>query len=134
MSLSVITISGTITKDAEQRFTPNNTPVITLMLHVLRYNSKNKEEKSYPVKVNLWGDSYTDQLNTLKQGTRVIVTGRLQLDQYTDKSGKSVRLAVVEANNIHLLDDLRNTSSTFSKNEMTEFEGSQALVEEEVPF
>jgi len=111
MTLSSITISGTISKDAEQRYTPNNNSVINFMMTILRYDSREKAEKSYPVKVNLWGDNYTELLDRLKVGARVIVSGRLELDQYTDRAGKNVRVAVIEANAIHFVDSLKNVGA-----------------------
>lgn len=106
MSLSSITVSGTITKDAEQRFTPNNVSVVSVMIKIARYDNKAKQEKFFPVKVNLWGDNYTQLMDRLKTGARVLVSGRLQIDQFQDRNGKNVRLTVVEASSLHLLEDL----------------------------
>ncbi len=36
----------------------------------------------------------------------MIVSGRLEVDQFTDRNGKNVRLVVVEAYSIHLVDAL----------------------------
>jgi hypothetical protein len=83
MSLAQATLSGTVSKDAEQRFTPNNSSVIAFSISILRYVGKTKEEKSYPVKVSLWSDN-ADLVSRLKKGARVIVSGRLQIDQFAD--------------------------------------------------
>jgi single-strand DNA-binding protein len=115
MSLASITLSGSIIKDAEQRFTPNNNQVINFNILTSRYDSKSKEEKTYPVKVTLWGESFNDILGRLKQGTAVLVSGRLQLEQFNDKNGKPVRLVAIEANRVHFaneLSDARNQSMT----------------------
>jgi single-stranded DNA-binding protein len=143
MSFSSVTLSGTIKSDAQQRFTPNNTSVITVMINVLKYDNKTKQEKSYPVKVNLWGDSYTDLLADLKAGTRVVVSGRLQIDQFNNKEGKSVRLLVVEASRINMLDEIANavnyTELTDSGLDMdfgseNSLERTDAFADQEVPF
>ena len=143
MSLSSVTLSGTIKSDAQQRFTPNNTSVITVMINVLKYDNKTKQEKSYPVKVNLWGDSYTDLLADLKAGNRVVVSGRLQIDQFNNKEGKSVRLLVVEASRINMLDEIANavnyTELTDSGLDMdfgseNSLERTDAFADQEVPF
>jgi single-strand DNA-binding protein len=143
MSFSSVTLSGTIKSDAQQRFTPNNTSVITVMINVLRYDNKTKQEKSYPVKVNLWGDSYTDLLADLKAGTRVVVSGRLQIDQFNNKEGKSVRLLVVEASRINMLDEIANavnyTELTDSGLDMdfgseNSLDRTDAFADQEVPF
>ncbi len=106
MSLTAITLSGSISKDAEQKITPNNNQVIGFTLMTNRYDNKSKQEKAYPVKVNLWGESFSEILPRLKQGTAVVVTGRLQLEQFNDKSGKPVRLAAIEANRVTFVDDI----------------------------
>jgi single-strand DNA-binding protein len=111
MSLTSITLSGTIKKDAEQRTTANGTAVTNFMMNILRYESRAKEEKAYPVKVTMWGDSFTDMLGKLKAGTRVVATGRLQIDQFNDHTGKAVRLLNIEANRVQLLSDVANASS-----------------------
>jgi single-stranded DNA-binding protein len=143
MSFSTVTLSGTIKSDAQQRFTPNNTSVITVMINVLRYDNKTKQEKSYPVKVNLWGDSYTDLLVDLKAGTRVVVSGRLQIDQFNNKEGKPVRLLVVEASRINMLDEIANavnyTELTDSGLDMdsgseNSLDRTDAFADQEVPF
>ncbi len=142
MSLSQITLSGTIKEDAEQKTTTNGNAVISFMMTVLRYDSRAKEEKSYPVKVNMWGETFADQVPQLTAGTRVIVTGRLQLDQFNDRNGKMVRLAAIDANRVASLKDLANASSGSSKMmsdpyaDMARSTGSEtdALSSEEVPF
>lgn len=143
MSFSSVTLSGTIKTDAQQRFTPNNTSVITVMLNVLRYDNKAKQEKSYPVKVNLWGDSYTDMLPDLKAGTRVVVSGRLQIDQFNNKEGKPVRILVVEASKINLLEEIANTINyselmdsglDMDLSSENSLDRTDAFADQEVPF
>jgi len=143
MSFSSVTLSGTIKTDAQQRFTPNNTSVITVMLNVLRYDNKAKQEKSYPVKVNLWGDSYTDMLPELKAGTRVVVSGRLQIDQFNNKEGKPVRILVVEASRINLLEEIANTINyselmdsglDMDLSSENSLDRTDAFADQEVPF
>ena len=139
MTLSSITLSGTISKDAEQRYTPNNNSVISFQMQILRYDSREKTEKSYPVKVNLWGDNYTELMDRLKPGARVIVSGRLELDQFIDRAGKNVRVVVVEANSIHFVDSLKNAVSAQAVTvgapaEATAFEDVAPMGSEEIPF
>ena len=112
MSLTAVTLSGTIKKNAEQRTTPNGTAVTNLMMNIVRYDGRAKEEKSYPVKVTLWGDSYTEMLSKLTEGTKIIVSGRLQIDQFTDKNGKNVRLLNIEASSLKFASDIANASNT----------------------
>lgn len=132
MSLTSISLSGSISKDAEQRFTPNNNQVISLTLLTSRYDGKSKETKNYPVRVNLWGESFTDILGRLKQGTNIIVSGRLQLEQFNDKNGKPVRMASIDANRVHFSSDLDSASGATSSAELPA--EIDSFADQEVPF
>lgn len=134
MSHSTISISGTVSKEPEQRFTNNNKSIINLMIQTLRYDGRSKEEKSYPIKINLWGDTFSELLGEFQIGDRVLVSGRLQIEQFNDKEGKQVRLASVDASRIVKINDLAESKiSDFSSmsnpsSEMKELES------EEIPF
>lgn len=140
MSLASITLSGTLKKDAEQRTTSNGTTVSNFMMNILRYDGRAKEEKAYPVKVTMWGDNFADMIDKLKTGTRVVVTGRLQIDQFNDRNGKPVRLLNIEANRVQLLGELANVSSQASSADYDEAmstggsEATDAYDNQEVPF
>lgn len=111
MSFTSAVLSGTIKKDAQQKFTPNNNSITSFTMDILRYDGRAKEEKSYPVKVNMWGESFAEMAPRLKQGTRVVVTGRLQIEQFTDKSGKNVRVLCIEANKVSELSEIASASA-----------------------
>ncbi len=140
--MSQIVLSGTIKADAEQRTTPNGNTVTSFTMNVLRYDSRAKEEKAYPVKVNMWGESFTDQVSQLTTGIRVIVSGRLQIEQFNDRNGKMVRLATIEANRVALLSEIANASGASKSmsnpydDNVSNFSGSEtdASSTEEVPF
>lgn len=144
MSFTSVTLSGTIKKDAQQKFTPNNTSVVSFMMDTLRYDGKAKEEKAYPVKVNMWGDSFTDMVPELTQGTRVVVMGRLQIEQYTDKTGKNVRVLCIEANRVSKMSEVAIGSKTASASSFDEDDltasaprastQTDAYADQEVPF
>lgn len=142
MSIAIATLSGTINKKAEQRSTPNGNTVINLMMNITRYDSRAKQEKSYPVKVTLWGESYVDQVANLTQGTKIVVSGRLQIDQFADKNGKNVRLLNLEASNLNFVSDLNknNNSNAIDSSVYDELESSNAGSEkdafdnQEIPF
>lgn len=139
MSLATATLSGTIKKNAEQRTTPNGNAVTNLMMNITKYDGRTKEEKSYPVKVTLWGDSYTEMLPKLTQGTRIVVTGRLQIDQFADRNGKNVKLLAIEASKLNFMNDLTKVSSaadTGNYDEAVSSSGSEvdAFDNQEIPF
>ena len=114
MTFASITISGTLNNKAEQRFTPNNTSVIGFYMNIDRYDSRSKEMKQHSVKVNLWGDNHAQYLDTLVSGAEVLVIGRPQIEQYTDRDGNNVRAFVVEANKINILGSSASASADFN--------------------
>lgn len=145
MSLTSITLSGTVKKNAEQRHTPNGNSVISVMMNVTKWDGRAKEEKQYPVKVNLWGDNNADLLEKLTEGTKIIATGRLQIDQFNDRNGKMVKLLCIEASAIRLATDLvgaaANTASSSSPydasvEQSSSYTGSETdgFSNQEVPF
>jgi single-strand DNA-binding protein len=140
MSIASVTLSGTLKKNAEQRQTPNGTTVTNLMMNVARYDNRAKEEKQYPVKVTLWGDSYTDMLNQLTEGTRVVVSGRLQIEQFADRNGKNVKLLNVEASSLNFVSDLNNVSNSnadlgsYDEAASTSASETDSFDNQEIPF
>jgi single-stranded DNA-binding protein len=139
MSLAIATLSGTIKKNAEQRTTPNGNAVTNLMMNITKYDGRTKEEKSYPVKVTLWGDSYTDMLPKLIQGTRIVVTGRLQIDQFADRNGKNVKILNIEASKLNFVNDLTkvsNAAEAGTYDDVASASGSEidAFDNQEIPF
>lgn len=127
MSQSSITISGTISKKAEQRFTQSNVSIVAFTMKVLRYNGKTKEEKAFPVRVNLWGDNGVNILERLNEGIRVIVSGRLQINQFNDQAGNPVRLAEVEASQVNFVEDLAKLdTSSIGSEQVADFDSATA--------
>lgn len=110
MSLSSVTISGTLKKDPEKRFTPTNIPVANLTLEVC-YQVRNPQEgqenlSSKVVRVNAWRDLAEDCERKLKAGNKILVIGRLLINAYTNSEGKKKREIEIDANSIVLLDDV----------------------------
>lgn len=140
MSIASVTLSGTLKKNAEQRQTPNGTTVTNLMMNIARYDNRAKEEKQYPVKVTLWGDSYTDMLNQLTEGTRVVVSGRLQIEQFADRNGKNVKLLNVEASSLNFVSDLNQVSNnnadlgSYDEAASTSASETDSFDNQEIPF
>ncbi|MCE2928028.1 MAG: single-stranded DNA-binding protein [Candidatus Caenarcaniphilales bacterium] len=146
MSLTSIVLSGTIKKKAEQKQTPNGNTVTNFMINVTRYDNREKQEKQYPVKVSIWGDAISDMLGKLDEGAKVIVSGRLQLDQFTDKNGKNIKLFNIEASRVQLANDIASGSGSKASSssspyddyaETSSYSGSETDAyssEQEVPF
>ena len=144
MSLSQATLSGTVKKNAEQKTTTNGNTVTNFTMDVLRYDGRAKEEKSYPVRVNLWGDNFADLATQLTVGARVIVSGRLQIDQFHSNDGKLVRLLTIEASKVSMANKIASGGAVaaqamtshdpYSAPEASQAGSEMDAASEEVPF
>jgi single-strand DNA-binding protein len=132
MSLSSITISGTLKKDPEKRFTPTNIPVTNLLIEVSyipRGSQNNQDNLSVQaIRVNAWRDLAEFCEKKLKTGDKILITGRVQVNAYTTNEGKKRREVEIDANTITLLNDL--LSSAGEKN--AEFQKTDNLVSEKI--
>ena len=92
-----VTLIGNLTREPEMRFTPSGVGQAILGLAVSRrYQDKNNEwqEESGFYNVVCWRD-LADNVQSLRKGTRVIVTGRLQWRQYQPE-GSDKKTTVIE--------------------------------------
>ncbi|MEJ5307575.1 MAG: single-stranded DNA-binding protein [candidate division WOR-3 bacterium] len=87
-NLNRIIIAGRVTKDAEKRYTSDNTGVIGFRLaSSRRYKDKSGEWKDNPLFISVsYFTRFEDNLEKrLKTGTPVIVEGSLEANNYEDK-------------------------------------------------
>ena len=104
MSLSSITISGTLKEDPEKKFTPSNIAITNLKLEICFVPRGSGVQpgtiSSQIVRVNAWRDlaEYCEQ--KLKAGDKVIVTGRAMINAFTTNDGKKKRVLEVDATSI----------------------------------
>ena len=102
-SVNKVMLLGNITRDLEVRYTPKGTAVCDLGMAVNRIrtgdNGERIEEVTY-VDVTLWGRQAELAGQYLAKGRSVFIEGRLQLDQWDDKTTgqKRQRLRVVGEN------------------------------------
>ena len=102
---NVITIVGNLTDDPELRYTPNGVAVTNMRVAVNR-RMFNKESNSWDDKldgyftVNVWRDHAENVAESLKRGTRVLVTGRLISRSYENKEGETRWVTEIEADEV----------------------------------
>ena len=102
-NVNKVMLLGNITRDLEVRYTPKGTAVCDLGMAVNRIrtgdNGERIEEVTY-VDVTLWGRQAELAGQYLSKGRSVFIEGRLQLDQWDDKTSgqKRSRLRVVGEN------------------------------------
>jgi single-strand DNA-binding protein len=102
MADSNVTITGTLTRDPELRFTQGGRGVATLGVAVnYRYQRNNEwvEEASF-FNVTAWGTLGENASSSLTKGMRVIVTGRLQQRSYETQQGEKRSVVEIIADEI----------------------------------
>ena len=102
MADSTVTITGTLTRDPELRFTQGGRGVATIGVAVnYRYQRNNEwvEEASF-FNVTAWGSLGENASGSLSKGMRVIVTGRLQQRSYETQQGEKRSVVEIIADEI----------------------------------
>ena len=102
MASSTVTITGTLTRDPELRFTAGGKGVATLAVAVDYSYQKNNEwvkEASF-FNVTAWDTLGENVAASLTKGMRVIVTGRLQQRSYETQQGEKRSVVEIVADEI----------------------------------
>ena len=89
MADNTITVVGNLTRDPELRFTTGGRGVASFGIAVGRryqVNGEWQEQTSY-FNITAWGTLGENAAATLTKGSRVIVTGRLEQREYTNRDG-----------------------------------------------
>lgn len=99
---------GRLTRDPELKYTSGGTAVASFGLAVNRTYTKDNEKKQDTcfIDVTAWGRMGEVISEYMAKGGQVFITGRLQLDQWTDKRSDEKRSKIkLVAENIQFLGD-----------------------------
>ena len=119
--LNKIVLMGRMTRDPELRYTPSQTPVTTFTLAVDRdYTNKSTNEKQTDFIDCVAWSSAEFISKYFQKGSMAVVSGRLQLRDWTDKNGIKRRSAEVNVDNIYFgeskrRDDAQTTGSSYGQ-------------------
>ena len=118
MSGNNVTIVGNITRDPELRYTPSGQANVRIGVAVNRKwqdrNSGEWQEVTSFFDVICWREMAENVNESLKKGTRVIVTGRLEQRSWEQDGNKR---SVVEINADEIGPSLRWASASVTRNE-----------------
>lgn len=120
MSLNRIIIMGRMTKDVELRRTPAGVAVASFTLAVDRdFKDKQSGEKQTDfIDVTAWRNTAEFASRYFGKGRMAVVEGRLQMRDWTDKSGNKRRTAEIVADNMYFADS-KTADRTESADEFT---------------
>jgi len=140
MSLNHITIMGRLTRDPEMRRTPSDVPVTAFSLAVDRdYSGKDGGEKQTDyIDCVAWRGTAEFVSKYFAKGKMAIVSGRLQIRDWTDKDGNKRRSAEVVADNVYFGDSKRDGAQGGQRNDAVsravEMADSGEIDDSELPF
>ena len=117
--LNHITLMGRLTRDPELRYTQSGTPVASFTLAVDRsFASKESGERQTDfIDIVTWRHTAEFVSKYFSKGSMAIVSGRLQIRDWTDKDNNKRRSAEVVAENIYFGESRRSSSGESSYEE-----------------
>lgn len=107
--LNNVVLVGRMTRDAELRYTPNNSPVATFTLAVNRnFKNGDGERDAYFINCVIWGSKAENLTSWCKKGALIGVTGRIQTRNYENQQSQRVYVTEVVADNFQTLENRGN--------------------------
>jgi single-strand DNA-binding protein len=140
-SYNHIVLVGRLVADPELRQTQSGVPVTSFRIAVDRPKSRDGEKQTDFFGVSIWRNRAERAAEFLQKGRLVLISGRVQIREYTDRDNNKRTAVDVVADDFQMLDSRptgdgggsRNPGSAAAPNaELPEYEYNPA--DEEVPF
>ena len=111
--LNHITIMGRLTRDPELRYTQSQTPVASFTVAVDRdfASREGGERQTDFIDVVAWRQTAELVSKYFSKGSMAVVSGRLQIRDWTDRDGNKRRSAEVVADNVYFGESKRREDS-----------------------
>lgn len=124
--LNHITIMGRMTRDPELRRTGSGVAVASFTIAVDRdYNPKDGAEKEVDfIDCNAWRGTGEFVSKYFTKGSMAIVSGRLQIRNWTDKDGNKRRNAEVVADSVYFGDSKKSSEGNSTYTAPNSYQGS----------
>lgn len=135
MSINVVTLSGNLTRDCEEKPTASGSLVtFTVAVNDRRKNQRTGEWEDYPNYINctIFGRRADALKGRLKKGAKVCVTGKLRYSKWTDRDGKNRTSIDVAVDDIDMLFAKNQPSSARENDEFAPI--PDAYSDEDMPF
>lgn len=123
--LNICTIMGRMVRDPELRRTGSGVAVTSFCLAVDRdYNPKDGAEKETDfIDCNAWRNTAEFVSKYFSKGSMAIVTGRLQIRNYTDKDGNKRRAAEIIADSVYFGDSKKSSEGNSAYTAPNSYQG-----------
>lgn len=100
--LNHITLMGRMIRNPELRYTPQNTPVVSFSLAVERdYQPGGTEKQTDFIDCVAWRKTAEFVSKYFQKGSMAVVSGRLQIRDWTDREGGKRKSAEVAVDNVY---------------------------------
>ena len=112
--LNHIVLMGRLTRDPELRYTASNVPVASFSIAVDRDfgRGENGEKQTDFINVSAWRQTGEFVSKYFTKGSMIVVSGRLQIRDYTDRDGNRRTAAEVVADNVYFGESKRGSEGT----------------------
>ena len=122
--LNKIIIMGRLTRDPELRRTGSGTAVTSFSLACDRdFKSQSGDKETDFIEVVAWKNTAEFVSKYFSKGRMAVVEGRLQIRDWTDKSGNKRTTAEVVADNVYFADSKRPESNDNQKENFNALSG-----------
>lgn len=129
--LNTITIMGRMTRDPELRRTESGIAVASFAVACERdYAPQGGEKETDFINVVCWRSTAEFVDKYFSKGRMAVVSGRLQIRDWTDKEGNKRRSAEILADRVYFGDSKHDNDSHEAKSDFTEVQGN----EDDLPF
>ena len=109
--LNHIVLMGRLTRDPELRYTQSQIPVASIRIAVDRDFGRGEEKQTDFIDVTAWRQTAEFVSKYFQKGRMIVVSGRLQMRDWTDKDGNKRTSAEVVADNVYFGDSNRGGDS-----------------------
>lgn len=99
--LNHIVLMGRLTRDPELRYTSSNVPVASFSVAVDRDFGRGDEKQTDFINCVAWRQTGEFVSKYFTKGSMIVVSGRLQIRDYTDRDGNKRTAAEVVADNVY---------------------------------
>ena len=112
--LNHITIMGRLTRDSELRRTGSGTSVASFTVAVDRDFAQNGEKQTDFIDCVAWRQTAEFVNRYFAKGSMIVVSGRLQIRDWTDKDGNKRKSAEIVADNCYFGESRRGSDSGYT--------------------
>lgn len=114
--MNTVHLLGRLTGDPELRQTPSNISVTSFTVACDRAYSKGAARQTDFIDCVAWRGTAEFVCRYFQKGKPILLEGRLQVTNYTDKNGEKRRRYEVVADNVHFVDGSKNSNPGDSGN------------------